>query len=593
MSFKYAFRNLIRSPWRTILYIAVAFLITLSVTASLFIYGAADRAKTETEENYMFVASLIPQRKDSLVLSDIKYCLGGTDVLAYNISMSSFEAVVLGGEYLFHLPEKVNNEDASFNWRSDIACDMVAVENLGMMYPFFTGKCTIKEGTAFTTAGYMGEKAEAVIPWWLAEEYGAKIGDTIIRRYFNESAQNLYTYYETEVVGIYETSNPDPDKENYPVYMPLSVAEFDYGVLYGSKDVITIHRADLLLKGRDSFEVLVMKAEESGLDFTNANLIFNNRQYDVLISELDDIHMIALIVAVVVLAVGMGMLVFFTIYLCTSRKGERVLLASLGMEKRKVLSIFVIELALMLVLSVGGGFLMGRYAADAVCSYVETSVSEKAVASDMIEQSGERDVLLDHEPMEPNFELDISVSGGSVSIKKPDIHYITNLKDGEIGYAKGNYYEVGSNVREIKDAEQIPVTVFGFSDFDALGIKVTEEQETREHWISVYVSESFDRSRVDTKNFNRFFIKQYGKEDYINLYATYDPGIREGTNQDGVALFIAGTYADNDYVSGNDLLVSLEDYHKIRQEFSVTDEEFYFERMEIFENEHDRTDSDE
>ncbi len=53
----------------------------------------------------------------------------------------------------------------------------------------------------------------------------------------------------------------------------------------------------------------------------------------------------------------------------------------------------------------------------------------------------------------------------------------------------------------------------------------------------------------------------------------------------GASLCIAGTYEENEYFSGNDVLISLEHYYKVRTWFSVTNDEFYFERMEIFEAE--------
>ena len=46
-----------------------------------------------------------------------------------------------------------------------------------------------------------------------------------------------------------------------------------------------------------------------------------------------------------------------------------------------------------------------------------------------------------------------------------------------------------------------------------------------------------------------------------------------------VLLFIKGTYKPNKYCSGTDILMSLDDYHKLYSEFSVTDENFYFKRI--------------
>ena len=78
---KLAFRNLIRLPWRTILYFISVFFITVTMTASIFVYGACLDAKRALDENYIFVASLIGRDKSSLSLSDISCCLESTRLL--------------------------------------------------------------------------------------------------------------------------------------------------------------------------------------------------------------------------------------------------------------------------------------------------------------------------------------------------------------------------------------------------------------------------------------------------------------------------------------------------------------------------------
>ena len=40
-----------------------------------------------------------------------------------------------------------------------------------------------------------------------------------------------------------------------------------------------------------------------------------------------------------------------------------------------------------------------------------------------------------------------------------------------------------------------------------------------------------------------------------------------------------GVYEENEYCSGNDLLVCMEDYHRLYSEFSIMDESFFFERI--------------
>ena len=103
---KFAFRNLVRLPYRTVLYFVITFFLVLSVSASLFVYVACENAEEALGENYIFVASLVPRRKDSLRLRDIGYCVNGTEILSYNVSMSENNGVILGGAYMQKLPEK-------------------------------------------------------------------------------------------------------------------------------------------------------------------------------------------------------------------------------------------------------------------------------------------------------------------------------------------------------------------------------------------------------------------------------------------------------------------------------------------------------
>ena len=174
---KFAFRNLVRLPWRTILYFSIVFFIVLSISASLFVYGACKNAKKALDESYIFVASLIPKKKDSISLRDIGYCADETEILSYNVSMSENNGVILGGAYMQKLPEKTEVENAPAAWMDEIGAKLVAVENLYLVPSFFSGECTMRDGTGITQKGYAGNTAEVVIPWWFAEKYGISVGD--------------------------------------------------------------------------------------------------------------------------------------------------------------------------------------------------------------------------------------------------------------------------------------------------------------------------------------------------------------------------------------------------------------------------------
>ena len=40
-----------------------------------------------------------------------------------------------------------------------------------------------------------------------------------------------------------------------------------------------------------------------------------------------------------------------------------------------------------------------------------------------------------------------------------------------------------------------------------------------------------------------------------------------------------GTFEENKYCKGADILIRMEDYHRLFRKFSITDEEFFFERI--------------
>ena len=580
MVLKFAFRNLVRLPWRTALYFMIVFFIVLAITASLFVYGACLDAREALDENYIFVASLIPRKKDSLSLRDIGYCIDQTDILSYNVSMSENDGIIVGGEYLRKLPEKMDVENVPLALTDEVGCQLVAVENLYLVYPFFTEECTICEGTGLTEKGYMGKRAEAVIPWWFAEKYDISIGDLVTRRYYRDDYKQ-YIYLKTEVVGIYETSALSPKEENYPIYIPLSIAELDYANVVAERKTPTgelvIERADFVLKNRDSFETFVLQAKDNGLDFRNADIVFNNSIYDIHMSELDNIHMIAVLVLCTVLVVGLGVLVFFTVYLCHSRKREQTLLLALGMNRHKIYAMMAVELVTIAVVSCLVGVFAGYLAADSVCAYVNDSVLANVEISEKIENADRETLANIAKPLEREIKLEISIQNAKVSMPELSINYKKTIDENEIGVSEHLYYNIGSNITAMLDgSERIPTKIVGITDMDAVKTSAWDDiTDTYEDFICVYVSKDFDMSEVLNHS---IFLTPYEKDSYVSLIKE-SIGLGNATAAETTQVIIVGTYEENNYCSGNDMLVCMEDYHQLYCEFSITDEKFRFERI--------------
>ncbi|MBQ8497020.1 MAG: ABC transporter permease [Clostridia bacterium] len=561
----------------------IVFFIVLAITASLFVYGACSDARKALDENYIFVASLIPRKEDSLSLRDIGYCVEQTDILSYNVSMSENDGIIVGGEYLRKLPEKTEVENAPLALTDEVGCQLIAVENLYLVYPFFTEECTICEGTGITEKGYMGDRAEAVIPWWFAEKYDISIGDLVTRRYYRDDYKQ-YIYLKTEVVGIYETSALSPNEEDYPVYIPLSIAEFDYANVVAERKTLTselvIERADFVLKNRDSFENFFLQAKENGLDFRNADIVFNNSTYDIHMSELDNIHMVAMLVLCTVLVVGVGVLVFFTVYLCHSRKREQTMLLALGMSRHQIYAMMAIELVTIAVVSCFVGICAGYFMADTVCNYVNDSVLANVEISEKIENADQETLSNSVNLLEQEIKLEISIQNTMVSAPALAINDIKTIEENEIGISKHLYYNIGSHITSMLDGgARVPTTVIGITDMNVVKTSVFDDMtDTYEDFICVFVSEDFDMREVQN---HRIFLTSYEKDGYVSLIKE-SVGLGNASTSETTQVIIVGTYEENEYCSGNDMLVCMEDYHRLYSEFSITDESFRFERIGKF-----------
>ena len=72
------------------------------------------------------------------------------------------------------------------------------------------------------------------------------------------------------------------------------------------------------------------------------------------------------------------------------------------------------------------------------------------------------------------------------------------------------------------------------------------------------------------------FLTSDGKNSFVKLA---DQQLSETTAVSSKYVVVIGTYEDNEYCSGDDILIRMEDYHKLYSDFSITDETFYFERI--------------
>ena len=90
MIFKFTLRNLVRFPWRTLLYGFVVCFIIIAMTASFFVWNGCEEATSALDENYVFVASLVKREITGIPMSEVFKCLDYGKVTAFNVTLSDF-----------------------------------------------------------------------------------------------------------------------------------------------------------------------------------------------------------------------------------------------------------------------------------------------------------------------------------------------------------------------------------------------------------------------------------------------------------------------------------------------------------------------
>ncbi len=601
MIFRFAIRNLARFPWRSLLYGCAVFFIVLAMTASFFVQSACQDTAATLAEDYVFVASLVKRSTgNDFSLAEVIKCLDYPGVVAFNTALSYENGVIPEGRTLNAFPERTEGEEADFVLIPERSCPIQGVENLALVYSFFSGECTIREGTGITKQGYMGEAEEIVIPWHLADRHGIRVGDTVNRRYYRTSVgDDGYLYIPTVVVGIYETSAKDPDTSDYPAYMPLAVTELDFGELLPQRllNVSEHHmalRADFVLESRESFADFVAFAKENDVNFQNANLVFNNSTYDVLASEIGNVNMIASIVFVAVITVGLGIMIFFTVYLCHSREKEYFLLSSLGMKKSHIRGMIALELLLLLVVCALLGIGVGNHAANALCQAIDDTVLARASVSEEIRDVSSASDFEITMPLEKNIRLRIFEDETERESKDLEWNRIVRLAENEIGVSKHRLYVYKTDsefqkykppyVPTIEDEMEYmtrdmqAVDLIGITDLSAF-LPHDGEESVTSGVIRLYVSESFLY-----RDERALFLCRFNSGDTFFNDISYTR-LMQGIWPTTYRVLIAGTYEENEFFSGNDVLVHMDDYHALYQNISITDSEYYFTRIsERWEN---------
>ena len=232
------------------------------------------------------------------------------------------------------------------------------------------------------------------------------------------------------------------------------------------------------------------------------------------------------------------------------------------------------ELVVIILLSAFLGFFSGRLTADFVCQSVNETVLAEASEAAVLrysEKSGEIGTM----PLERETKIEISLSGAMIYMPDVTINYSKTVGENEVGISLHTYYDLGP-LDSILHNERTPVTVIGITDITWISTsipfeEVIESPNYSENIIYAYVGKETGYQIGDRINLGAFDKDEYTLLTNGGLDSTHIP-----KNE---TVLVIGTFEENKYCKGADILIRMEDYHRLFRKFSITDEEFFFERI--------------
>ena len=567
MIFKMSFRNVVRMPKRTALLASIIAIVAAVISACALIYTSAQRALTDLYENYVFVASVIPNENitssgDSevstkLTAANLEKVLDSNDYSAYNVSVAN-SYMYLPNELAVHgYPSGVAEEYPDV-WKDSSGCGVTVTNNLLLEREFFGGKFRIVEGRDMSPSAYAGDAPEIVVPKWLADSFSLSVGDNVVASNLN-GAMVFYRFIGFTVVGIYDAEDPDDvPKSSMSAYIPLQVWKSSAEVSAQTKKtgIVSLIRADFVVDGREGFDRFVKNAEKNGFDFSAANIIFNNSSYDRLNAELSNVSAVAVIVMTVVLTAGGGIFLFFCVYFRLARGVEANILRALGMKKTGVALMFALEIIVTLAVFAPLGAVVGNFGARGIVSYVDGTVIEEANALASIKQAAAENSSISSLILPLEREVSVSIGGDGIIASVPEFNpaYTDANADEYVVCAEEKWYRThGTTYKNDYDNEWDEITIVGVSDLSFFGAdeQLLYDAIAGKEYYPVYAYVSRD-SGLSPGDYVR--VSRRGIGDYCNFsYGSID--YRSKT----VSSFtVIGYYEDNPYFGGSDVLCSFD-----------------------------------
>ena len=566
MILKYAFRNIVRLPKQAIIYAVIAILVTASLITGAFVYSAAENAIKQLNDEYVFVATLVPVSSlnskgtsditSYLTYSQFEKCWCEDICRAYNLSFPRGDMYLSGDDFLFSLPteEPVDDPSKIFVINSDY--EVSATANLYLERVFFGKGGRITEGRAFSDDAYLDNTREIIIPKSVAEKKNIKVGDTVtvcVEADFNSGYK--YTYSQYDVVGIYEADGG--------AYTPSYITAMNYirnqiRTNRYSCGNIKLYRADFVLNDYNDFEKLVEYANENEVDFSKYQLKFNNALYDRILSGLENVRNVVILVVFVISLIGIGMFAFFTLFFTNGRKREWETLHLLGMRRLSIFACFAAEMLVILLVSLPIGAVLGSVVSDSIFGYVNgNTLSGDITAVSAAESYSEEN----YSSLERRTEISVS-KYQPVKAEAPELFETAPQKEGYGRYlllknslAVRLYVKGAIRKTDLTEIKILAVEDLGISTFFDLSEPYPQAEPQKSlRYVYAYVPENYSGS-------NDVGLDYDFRRVVWTIFRGDTPVLKFNENNAYamVKLIIVGTYKANEMCDDHTVLVDYAD----------------------------------
>ncbi len=275
--------------------------------------------------------------------------------------------------------------------------------NITLLDSFVDGTLEIVEGTSFTGS----DDNKVIMSSLLASSNGLSVGDYI-------TIENETETVELEIVGLYESDDELVFGNRTNPTNNMYVSFNDALLLNGqtSEDEFTINSATYYINDPLNVETFIEDVTDSvdSINDGTFSLNANDEEYEAMLSPIENLGSFTNIILIVVV-LGSVMILSLIITINTrERKYEIGVLLSLGEEKLKVVSQYVLEVIMLAVLAITLSFGVSQLVAQELGDTLLTQQLESEEEDTQIGSGGMGMMMPGTSDVDVIDEIDVSVS---------------------------------------------------------------------------------------------------------------------------------------------------------------------------------------